>query len=96
VYLRQVDPQTFEDTSSNAVLLVNQTEQQVFRPNSVMIQVASAVPAQLDDHFGTGSQADLTENDMITTTYKRFYGAASFMQVNTEVCEYFGCNTFPL
>jgi hypothetical protein len=60
-----------------------------------MIQAASFINSKLDNLFGTRSQADLTENDTITTTNNKFYGAANFVQFNTEVGEYFGGDTFP-
>jgi hypothetical protein len=58
-----------------------------------MIQAASFIDGKLDDLFGAWGQADLTENDPITTTNNKFYGAANFVQFNTEVGEYFGGDT---
>ena|SRR5436190_15639701 len=61
-----------------------------------MIQATSFINSKLDNLFGTRSQADLTENDPITTANNKFYGAANFVKLDTEVGEYFGCDTFPL
>ena len=60
-----------------------------------MIQASSVVNSKLDNLFSTWSQADLTENDPITTTEKELYVTANFVQLNTKVGEYSGCDPPP-
>jgi hypothetical protein len=62
----------------------------VFCPNVLVIEAVSFAHGKLDGFFGTWGQAKLAENDAITTTNNEFYGVTDFVQVDTELGEYFG------
>ena len=59
-----------------------------------MIQATSFINGQLDHFFGTWSQADLTENDAVSTANYKFNGTPNFVKFDAKVTQYFRGNTF--
>ena len=58
-----------------------------------MIQATSLVNGQLDHFFGTRSEADLTEDDAISTTNYKFNGTPNLIQFDAEVTQNFSGNS---
>ena len=95
-YLFEVDTQTFQHASRDAFTFAHKAEQEMFCTDIVMIQATSFIHGQLDHLFGAWSQADLTEDNAISTPNNKFNGAAYLVQFNAQITQYFGCNTLSL
>src|SRR5205085_10962540 len=95
-YLFEVDTQTFQHASRDAFTFAHKAEQEMFSTNIVMIQATSFIHGQLDHLFGAWRQADLTQDNAITTSNNKFNGPANLVQFDAQITQYFDGDSLPL
>src|SRR6266487_4292244 len=84
-YLLQVNTQALKHTCRDPFTFTDKTEQKMFCTDIMMIQATSLVDGQLDHFFGSRSEANLAEDDAISTTNYKFNGTTNLVQFDAEV-----------
>src|SRR5438874_6227657 len=85
----QADSQVFEHTSSNTTTFTQQPQQQVFRPNIVMIQASCLIHCQFNHLFSTRSKSDLPRHHALAAANDAFNSVACHIQVYIQGSENF-------
>src|SRR5947207_7987816 len=85
----QADSQVFEHTGSNTTTFTQQPQQQVFRPNIMMVQAPCLIYRQFHHFFSTRSKSDLPRHHSLATTNDGFNSVASHIQVYIQGGENF-------
>src|SRR5436305_1606016 len=85
----QADSQVFEHTGSNTTTFTQQPQQQVFRPNIVMVQPPCLIHRQFNHLFSTRSKSDLPRHHALSTANDAFNSVASHIQVYIQGSENF-------
>src|SRR5260370_13803979 len=92
--LFQVNAQALQYTRCNTFALAQQPQQQVFRPNIMMIQAARFIHRVLTHLLCSRGQPDLPQHDTVSTTNNKLDGIMRPLQVYTEITQHFGANPF--
>src|SRR5258708_422372 len=92
--LFQVDAQALQHARCNTFALAQQPQQQVLRPNIMMIQAARFIHRVLNHLLCSRGQPDLPQHDTVSTTNHKLDGTTRLLQVYTKITQYFGANPF--
>src|SRR5438270_13711148 len=85
----QADSQVFEHTGPNTTTLTQQPQQQVFRPNIVMVQAPCLIHCQFHHLFSTRSKSDLPMHHALAAANDGFNSVTSHIQVYIQGGENF-------
>ena len=94
--LVQADPERLEDARGDTFALADQTQQQMLGADVVVIQATCFVNRQLDHLLGTRSQTNVARNRAVAATDDELDCAAHLVELDAEIAEDLGSNTFPL
>src|SRR5690606_2743079 len=91
-HLFQVDSETLENAGGDAFTLANEAEQQVFRPDVVVVEPPGLIDRELDDLLRAGGQADLTHDHALAAPDDELDRRAHLGQLDTHVVQDLGRN----
>src|SRR5260370_36381060 len=92
----QLDAQPLQHARGQAFAFAHQPQQEMLRADIMMIEAASLVDGEFDHFLGARGEADLAEDNTISTANDKFNGGTNLVQVYAEVVQYFCRHTFAL
>ena len=80
--------EAFQHAGSDAFAFTDQTQQQVFGADIVVIKATSLIYREFNNFFGAGGQPNLPHHDAVAPPDDKLDGATNFGQFDTEIREY--------
>ena len=90
----QIDTVTLQYAGGDSLTIADQADEEVPRTNIVMVETARFLDSQFDGLLGTRREVDIIDHHAVAAADDELYSAVDFIQVNAQIAQDYGGNTF--